>query len=134
MNATYDNDINILILSGIFVFISILLLNTGKSTCISKYIAYGIFLLPGTYLLVSLMGIGSFFPKGLGYIFLIFGIFYLPYLVALVLPSVIVNELGIKLFIANNFTEYSKPIEFTVYIIIWIILFSVMGYLLCAKK
>ena len=100
----------------------------------SKYVAYGIFFLPGTYLLVSLMGIGAFFPKEISYIFLIFGIFYIPYLVALVIPSIIVNELGMKLFITNNFAEYSKVVEFASYVMIWIIILSIFGYIMCIKK
>ena len=134
MNDTYNNDIHILFLSGIFVFLSIILLNTGKNTCMSKYVAYGIFFLPGTYLLVSLMGIGAFLPKEISYIFLIFGIFYIPYLVALVVPSIIVSELGMKLFITNNFAEYSKVVEFASYVMIWIMLLSIFGYIMCIKK
>ncbi len=134
MSDIYNNDTYILFLTGIFVFLSIILLNTGKSTCISKYIAYGIFFLPGTSVLVSLMGIGIFLPEEISYISLIFGIFYIPYLVALAVPLIIINKLGMELFITNNFAEYSKVLEFVSCVMIWTILLSIFGYIICKKS
>ncbi len=134
MSDIYNNDTYIFFLTGIFVFLSIILLNTGKSTCISKYIAYGIFFLPGTYLLVSLIAIGTFLPEEISYISLMFSIFYILYLVAFAVPLIIMDKLGMELFITNNFAEYSEVLEFVSCVMIWTILLSIFGYIICKKS
>jgi len=128
---TYNNDMDILVLNAFLIFITSILWYFGKRTCLLKYIIYGIVFLPLTYFLVSLMGLALFFPKEISYLFLIFGIFYIPYLVALVPPSIMIEKLDITLFIVTNFSGYSKLIEFFSYIVFWVILFSILGYILC---
>lgn len=132
-----SNDTNIFLLNSILLILGILLwyykYNYTKY-CLLQYIVYGMILLPGLYLIASLVGISAYVPKEIGYIFFIFGLFYLPYMVALAIPAIIIESIGIKFLIENNFLEHHKLIVFASYIIFWIILVTFIGYIICKRN
>jgi len=131
------NDIDIFIINVIAFTVGVLLVYYSKSIssefCILKYIGYGVAILPLFYLLTALMGLSLLFPKEIGFVFYIFGLFYLPYIIIVSIPAITIKILGIEAYLMQHYNPYYKVIEFGFYILFWIIIMLALGYIFCKK-
>ena len=134
----YKNDINILILNSFMLVLGVIIIYYSRDRlpkyCILQYMGYGIILLPVLYLLIVIMGFSTYVPKEIGYIFLAFGLFYIPYVAIGIIPDILFDFIGLKSFIEDYFNKNYKLIEFGLYIFFWAILFMIAGYLICNAR
>ena len=112
----------------------VLMVYLFKKNCTVRFVGYGICLLPCLYLLTSLMGVGSILPKEIGSVFLAFGIFYFLYAIILSIPAIFFSMIQVVGFLDKCCPNSHNLIEYTLFIMFWTLLVTMVGFVVCKKR